>query len=108
MKENPTKKDKKKNKETTNKAVGIIEITALPYRPLELDELGAISPLKPVTLEEAATTEKNRENGDHEGFITPRKGTQKNNFVDKAKIFERIKSFKGGFETNRKLQQPQL
>ena len=77
----------------------------VPYRPLEFDLLGSISPPKPTRKEsENDNEETHNPRIDKDGFISPRKSTRRNNIIEKEIIFERIRSVIDGFNLIKKLE----
>merc|ERR1711954_507379 len=75
----------------------ISEHQHVPYRRYDIHNLGAISPLKPVTpvseedkLDEAAGSTS------RDGYISPKSGRR--DFLSKDEIFNRLKGFLGGFK----------
>ena len=74
----------------------ISERNHVPYRQLDVNLLGAISPLKPELKDDEEMPPKNTT--DDEGFtkVTPRK-LRKGNYVEQKEIFRRIQAFLDGF-----------
>merc|ERR1711954_432115 len=69
----------------------------IPYRKIEIEEFGSISPLKPTTAPEITTGEVNPERIDPQGFISPLKGTRKLSYRPKDEIFAALRSTINGF-----------
>ena len=75
------------------------ERTHCPYGAINLEMLGAISPIKPFTRKNSP---EEPEDGhmDDEGFICV-KSLQRMNFIEKNQIFQNLKDFLDGFESVR-------
>jgi len=75
------------------------ELDRLPYRNIPLENLGAISSLKPKTTDPEENKGENSSNVDDQGFISPRK-FRRPDYIPKEEIFMRIKNFLYGFEND--------
>merc|ERR1712112_388306 len=74
----------------------ISESYHVPYRKYSLENLGALSPLKPVTpLTEEEKSEEAAAYISEDGYTSPRSGRK--NYIPKEEIFFRLKSFLDGF-----------
>merc|ERR1711954_131910 len=70
----------------------------LPYRELDINWLGAVSPLKPLTKPLSEDSEEIIESDDEDKYETPKKQTRRRGFVEKPMIFRRINSFLDGYD----------
>merc|ERR1711954_299620 len=77
------------------------EGSRLPYRKMSLNVLGAISPVKPRTSPEEAADEKSPEEDDN-GFISPNRKGNRENYIPKETIFRNITAILNGFDAEAK------
>merc|ERR1712081_1897 len=82
----------------------ISEGERVPYRPIALDVLGRLSPLK-TTIEATPTEENNEEDEDvPEGFTLPGSSKKKENYIPKETIYKNITSILNGFSLQEDIQ----
>merc|ERR1711954_72924 len=74
----------------------------IPYRKVDIEEFGSISPLKPTTAPEVSNGEINPDRVDPQGYISPRKGTRKQSYRPKEEIFASLRSTIDGFSPRRR------
>merc|ERR1711954_321831 len=82
----------------------ISEGERVPYRPIALNVLGRLSPLK--TILKATPSDDNREEDDDvpEGFTLTESSKKKENYIDKDTIYKNITSILNGFSTQEETQ----
>merc|ERR1712081_17378 len=82
----------------------ISEGERVPYRPIALEVLGRLSPLK--TTIKATPTEENYEEDEDvpEGFTHPDSSKKKENYIPKETIYKNITSILNGFSLQEEIQ----
>ena len=83
----------------------ISEGERVPYRPIALNVLGRLSPLK--TTIKATPTEDNKEEDEDvpEGFTLTESSKKKENYINKDTIYKNITSILNGFSLQEEIQQ---
>ena len=75
----------------------ISEGERVPYRPIALNVLGRLSPLKTTCKATPSDENVELEEDDPEGFIQPGSSKKKENYIPKEMIYQNITSILDGF-----------
>ena len=79
------------------------EGSRLPYRPMSLKILGAISPIKPRTKDSSEVTPVSEDKEDDGNkFVSPHRKGARENYIPKETIFKNITAILNGFESETK------
>merc|ERR1712081_41546 len=82
----------------------ISEGERVPYRPIALEVLGRLSPLKTTVRATIAEKNKEEEDEDPEGFTPTESSKKKENYIDKESIYRNITSILNGFSLQEEIQ----